>query len=149
MREQGFTAQEAYEYMKKAKNVSGNVNKGQLVEDLMDDIMVNKKGYTKLPSKVEGNHGIDGVYVKYDKNGNIKELVIAEAKFGRSRLGKTSMGRQMSDQWIDGNINKMLRSDDVATRNAGRILDDYINNRGGIYSKQLLRLKKTGHLSIK
>ena len=59
------------------------------------------------------------------------------------------MGRQMSDQWIDGNINKMLRSDDVATRNAGRILDDYINNRGGIYSKQLLRLKKTGHLSIK
>ena len=30
----------------------------------MDDVMINKRGYEKRPSKVHGNQGIDGVYVK-------------------------------------------------------------------------------------
>ena len=135
--------------MKNAKNVSGNMNKGNLAERLMDDIMTNKKGYKQLPSKVEGNHGIDGIYVKYDLDGrNIKDLIIGEAKFGKSRLGNTSMGKQMSDSWIEGNINKMLNSSDFETRRAGRNLMDYLNNQGGGYSKTIFRLKKTGHLSI-
>ncbi len=75
--------------------------KGTMAEKITDKIM-KKQGYTKLPSKVEGNHGIDGLYAKYDKNGNVSEMVINETKFnskGKLKLGRTKrIGRQMSDR---------------------------------------------------
>lgn len=32
------------------------------------------KGYEKVFSKVEGEHGIDGLYIKCDANGNVRAL---------------------------------------------------------------------------
>ncbi|BCZ45190.1 hypothetical protein psyc5s11_12570 [Clostridium gelidum] len=144
LRDEGFSSQEAYNYMKEARNAQGTVERGLVGEDLMDDIVVNKNEYTKLPSKVEGNHGIDGVYVKHDVNGNINDVVIGEAKFGNSRLGNTSMGKQMSDDWIDANIGKMGLSSDKATREAGKALRDFLDN-GGTYTKQLFKIKPSGY----
>lgn len=43
--------------------------------------------------------GIDGVYYKVDGR---PPYIIAEAKYGTSKLGKTLDGKQMSDSWING-----------------------------------------------
>lgn len=45
--------------------------------------------------------GIDGLYENKNEDLPIK-FVIDEAKFGRSRLGKTEDGKQMSDDWLLG-----------------------------------------------
>ncbi|KNY27945.1 RHS repeat-associated core domain-containing protein [Pseudobacteroides cellulosolvens] len=112
--------------------------KGAMAEKITDKMM-KKKGYKKLPSKVEGNHGIDGLYAKYDKNGNVKELIVNETKFnskGKLRLNKkTSMGPQMSNRWVRGNTDKMMTSNDAFTRRAGYELDDVLDNNRGILNK--------------
>lgn len=135
--------------MKAARNAKTNSQREQVGEGLMEAIM-KKQNYSRLPSKVEGNHGIDGVFVKLNKNGDIKELVIGEAKFGSSRLGKTSMGRQMSDPWIKANIKKMQNAKDTATQDAGNLINKYIINQmkmgkvKDIYKKELFRIKPSG-----
>ena len=160
----GLTAEEAYDIMNQAKNVKGSVAKGILVEQLMDTIM-KKHGYTQLPSKLNSNNGIDGIYVKYDSRGRITKLVIGEAKFGNSRLGNTvTMGRQMGDRWIQGNINNMRRRGQTqAVKDAGKELYDYINGLGkykptnpnfnnqskGKYQAFILRLRASGYISVK
>lgn len=45
--------------------------------------------------------GIDGLYKNINKDSNIK-YVIDEAKFGKSQLGKTKDGLQMSNDWLTG-----------------------------------------------
>ena len=52
--------------------------------------------------------GIDGLYENQNKDSPIR-YVIDEAKFGRSRLGKTEDGKQMSDEWLRGDRTKNKR----------------------------------------
>jgi hypothetical protein len=47
-----------------------------------------------------GAAGIDKLFIRLDKAGQPRSLMVAEAKFGSSRLGNTATGRQMSDSWI-------------------------------------------------
>ena len=78
----------------------------------MHEIM-KMQGYEKLESKVGSNNGYDGLYVKRDSKGRVTEVVIGEAKYGRARLGTTiKMGKQMSNPWIEGNLEKMKNSVD-------------------------------------
>ena len=153
LRKLGLTAEEAHDFMKRANNVQGNAAKGQLGEELMDTIM-KKNGYQQLPSKLKSNNGIDGVYVKYDSKGRIKELVVGEAKFGNSKLGMTSMGKQMDAQWIEGNVSKMrFLGADKNVRAAGRELYNYLGiknpSKSGNYTAAVFRLRKSGNISIK
>jgi len=64
-------------------------------------------GYQKVPSKVGGNRGIDGIFIKRDPTGKLKDVVIVESKVGSSRLGKTGSGVQMSKNWILTNLQKL------------------------------------------
>ena len=150
LRKLGLTAQEAFTFMKNAGSVNGIVDKGQLGEKLMDRIM-EIRGYEKLPSKVGSNNGIDGIYVKRDpRTGKISKLVIGEAKFGNSRLGKTSMGRQMEQTWIEGNIRKMLNQiNSTVVINAGKELNKYVIIDQKPYIAAIFRSRKTGNISIK
>jgi hypothetical protein len=43
--------------------------------------------------------GIDGLYVKRDRSGAPRDLLVGEAKFGGSRLGVTKDGKQLSTTW--------------------------------------------------
>ena len=133
--------------MKQAGNITNSQAKRQLGEDLMKDIMT-KEGYDMLPSKVGSNNGFDGLFVKYGKDGKINDVVIGEAKFGRSRLGNTSMGKQMGTRWVNGNIQKMIDSKDLATAQAGKAVSEFIGN-GNSYSREIFKLKKTGYFSRK
>jgi len=101
----------------------------------MADLVFEEAGFQKLPSKVGPNNGFDGVYVKYGPNGEIVDLVINESKFssatnaaddytGKYSLGKTVQGYiQMSTEWINMNIDKMLKSKDPKVVETGEVLD--------------------------
>lgn len=81
-----------------------NPFKGALGESLMDDFFT--RGFLErsggwvagTPSRI-GPRGIDGLYFKSDAAGHIKDLFVAEAKYGASRLGLTKDGVQMGGPW--------------------------------------------------
>lgn len=50
------------------------------------------------PARV-GASGIDGIMLKTDARGNIRDALVIESKAFGSKPGQTSYGRQMSEQW--------------------------------------------------
>lgn len=75
--------------------------------------------------------GIDGLYKNKNEDSPIK-YVIDEAKFGRSRLGKTEDGKQMSDEWLRGDItgnNRILDAVDGDDELAEEIIDALENGQ--------------------
>jgi len=58
-------------------------------------------GWTQIEGEV-GRNGIDGLYYK-KKNGVISEVLVAESKWNKSRLGKSGKNKlikQMSKDWV-------------------------------------------------
>lgn len=47
-----------------------------------------------------GNRGIDALFVKVGRDGNVRGVMIADAKFQGSRLIQTRTGQQMSHAWV-------------------------------------------------
>lgn len=88
-------------------------------------IAYERAGYQQLPSMLSSNNGFDGVFIKKTPDGSVVDIIINESKFtstGRASLANTNMGKQMSPEWIDANIRKMLVSDDPAVRATARLL---------------------------
>lgn len=81
-----------------------NKYKGNLAENIMDQFFVKDDWKRVIPSL--NNNGFDGLYIKY-KNGIPVDMIVSESKYGSSKLGNTSNGKQMSPNWIKNNINKM------------------------------------------
>lgn len=77
--------------------------KGAVGESVMDKLLSNhlkESGQWQRLARL-GPQGIDGLYVKLDAKGVPKDLLVAEAKFGTSRLSNTVDGcQQMSHCWI-------------------------------------------------
>ena len=112
--------------------------KGYLAESLMDDYFV-KDGWEIIDGK-RGRNGFDGLYVKRNKNGTIKDWIAAEAKSGNSKQQMTSRGLQLSPEWVDGNLQDLLKiaQDKANTANtisAQKRLSDI---------KQIINLKNNG-----
>lgn len=72
--------------------------KGRL-GDRLTALRLAARGYKKLPSKYDGLHGIDGIYVKRNAAGEIDEIRLVESKVDTSRLNPGPPA-QMSDEWI-------------------------------------------------
>jgi hypothetical protein len=126
----------------RAKQAKTNAEKGQVGEDFADLVM-QRTGRKKLPSKVGSNNGFDGLYIKYSKDGKIADIIINESKFGKARLGRTLMGKQMSNKWIEGNLKKMLKSPDPEVRKAAKIVQRFIED-GNSVTKTLNRVNSNG-----
>jgi len=47
-----------------------------------------------------GRTGFDGLLVKVDDSGSVRDLLIVESKFNTSALKSTNHGTQMSDEWV-------------------------------------------------
>lgn len=69
----------------------------------------------KIPG-FNGNNGFDGVYIKKDASGNVTDIIINEVKqvnSGSISLSPantaTGLPRQMTDEWIDNVIERMLQ----------------------------------------
>ena len=85
-----------------------------------------RAGFDELPARLPANQGFDGVWIKRRADGSIKDIVITESKFasdGRLRLSDTkTMGRQLSPEWINANIDRMIQSTNPAIVRTGRLL---------------------------
>jgi len=82
---------------------------GKIAERMMDKNF-RTSGWTKIEGEV-GRNGFDGLYVKLDKNGNVKSVMIVESKYGKSAsLSRTMDGaRQMSSQWSNKKIDDLIK----------------------------------------
>ena len=65
-----------------------------------------KSGWKKIEGEV-GRNGIDGLYVKYDKRGNIKDVMLVEAKYGKAQLNRKT--NQMSKEWSLKKIDELIK----------------------------------------
>lgn len=118
--------------------------KGNFGEYKADDNLVNNQslkdaGYDlkpigrPAPASLDDTivKGIDGLYENQNEDSPIR-YVIDEAKFGRSRLGKTEDGKQMSDEWLRGDItgnNRILDAVDGDEELAEKIIDALENGQ--------------------
>lgn len=111
-----------------------NFYRGEIGEHVMHAV-VEKGGWHFTESRLGkgGPQGLDGLYVKYDRNGNPSKVMITDAKYGSSKLGMTLDGKQMSRQWIAARLkgsvtNYQNAAEDVTkgkiTRTSKRIFSD-------------------------
>ena len=86
-----------------------NIVNGNASECMMHQFYT-KTGWIKIEGEI-GRNGIDGLYYKI-KNGQIKEVLVAESKWNTSRLGrsgKNKMVKQMSQHWVLRTMDKLER----------------------------------------
>lgn len=91
--------------------------KGLVGENIMHNIL-KSTGWTYTESRlgVGGPQGLDGLYVKYNKNGVPKNIMVSEAKYGSSQLGNTNDGKQMSYEWITKRLKQAARRYSTAAK---------------------------------
>ncbi|MES2662942.1 MAG: ankyrin repeat domain-containing protein [Pseudomonadota bacterium] len=89
-------------------------------------------GYDRMETKLNGNQGFDGVWVKRDKTGQVIDVVINETKY-RTK-GKASLGYiikdgdrhyQGSPEWIQDVRERMDGSNDLAVQATAQFLNDH------------------------
>ncbi|HDZ4936235.1 TPA: hypothetical protein RTF97_001675 [Campylobacter jejuni] len=130
---------------KQIQRLKNNRQKGNYAEMQMDEYY-KVKGYERISfNEVKGlddkiHHGIDGIYYNPNKN---PKYIIAEAKFGKSKLNKKT--GQMSDKWLTDNKLKRLK-DNVGEKHAKEI-DKLLNSNE--VRKDLFHIDKSGNVSIK
>lgn len=123
------------------KKIKGNISE-KLMDWYFQDIIAGE--WEKLEGEV-GCNGIDGLYVKRDKNGNIKQVLICESKYNTSQLGETNNGTQMSKEWIQAKLDALQKANldnkDYAT------IKEMVNEDK--YRARIFRLKEIdGELKI-
>lgn len=118
--------------------------KGDISENMMDWYFKNSK-WEKLEGEV-GSNGIDGLYVKRDKDGNIKDVMVVESKYNKSKLGDTLNGKQMSKEWVEAKLNELEKAN-PENKDYPQV-KNHIEN--GNYRARLWQMKEIdGNLEIK
>lgn len=108
---------------------------GAINENIMNKYF-KSQGWTKIEGEV-GRNGIDGLYIKKNKDGIIRDVLVAESKYNRSGLQHTNNGKQMSNQWVL----KKIKDLEVKYPNNHDyyVIEQYVNNN--IYRSLLWNLK--------
>ena len=86
-----------------------NIINGASAECVMHHFYTNS-GWIQIEGEI-GRNGIDGLYYK-KKNGSIKEVLVAESKWNKSRLGRSGKNKavlQMSQEWVLRTMNKLIK----------------------------------------
>ena len=86
--------------------------------DVLTGKLLESSGYEELPSKVNKTQGIDGVYVRQNDEGRLTEVLIVENKVDGGILAEG----QMTEEWINGNVEKMLVHSDERVRQTGQLV---------------------------
>lgn len=100
--------------------------KGRL-GDRLTALRLLARGYKKLPSKYDGLHGFDGVYVKKNAAGEIVEIRLVESKVDSSRL-IPGPPPQMSDEWIRQVCAKMQEQGNPELTETARLILDHMSS---------------------
>jgi len=86
-----------------------NIVNGYATECVMNHFYTTT-GWIRIEGEV-GRNGIDGLYYKLD-HGNIKEILVAESKWNKSRLGRSGKGKllkQMSKKWVLKTLDRLIK----------------------------------------
>lgn len=62
---------------------------------------------TLSPRPDGGRQGLDGLLLHLDNEGNPNQLIVVEAKYGKSTLGMTNDGMQMGARWTERRLAKV------------------------------------------
>ncbi len=120
-----------------------NHTAGAINESLMLRFFTDS-GWKAVDGQV-GRTGFDGLLVKIDGSGSVRDLLIVESKFNTSALKSTNHGTQMSDEWIRRKIQALrnqMPEDDIY-RQIERLIDQ------GVYRARLWNMKvRNGKASI-
>lgn len=115
-----------------------NSARGKLGEGLSDSYFsrLDNKSWTKLTPR-KGSQGIDHLYLKYDKKGHVRGMIVGESKFGSSKLGMTKDGEQMGQNWVRNRLKSYLDNPpQQLTRNERQyfqaVIDGKIDYRGRV-----------------
>ncbi len=110
---------------------------GQVNEKIMDKYF-QKSGWKKIEGEV-GRNGVDGLYIKYDENGNIKDVMLVEAKYNKSTINRTVDGSmQMSKEWSIKKIDELIKK--YPDNKEYKIIKEKLLNRD--YRARLWRMKE-------
>ncbi|MFZ2539573.1 MAG: T7SS effector LXG polymorphic toxin [Oscillospiraceae bacterium] len=118
-----------------------NMQKGNYGEMKMDDYF-ESQGYERISTDrvtdLNGSthQGIDGVYLN---PGPPPKYIVAEAKYGSSKLGYTKDGKQMSDTWIETRLENAVgenMADDILLNGYDKVLTNILTD-GEIITKSL------------
>ena len=89
--------------------------KGDFGERMMDAAMTKRLlrvtgGWSIATPARTGRSGIDGLYFKLDSDGNFRDLLVADAKYGTATLDVLKDGtKQMSREWIQPRLDHTAR----------------------------------------
>ncbi len=121
-----------------------NIVNGNASECMMHQFYTNT-GWVKIEGEV-GRNGIDGLYYK-TKNGQIREVLVAESKWNTSRLGrsgKNKLVKQMSQHWVLRAMDKLERHKPLPQYNSIKKLIE--NDQ---YRARLFKVIPVGNESIR
>ncbi len=99
-------------YVYSGSPLAMNPVKGALLESCIPGILQRRilepagHQWAQITPHRSGPAGIDNLFVKLNKSGYPRGLMVAEAKFGSSKLGWTRDGRQMSSPWVRSRLIK-------------------------------------------
>lgn len=101
-------------------------------------------GWQRIEGQV-GRSGIDGLFVKRNGEGVVREVLVVESKYNTGTLQATNHGQQMSRDWVQRKLQQLReRQPDDATY---RRIEELIN--GGYYRARLWTMRvDTGQLRI-
>lgn len=108
---------------------------GTLNENLMNRYFISS-GWTKIEGEV-GRNGIDGLFIKRNKEGIVKEVLIVESKYNKSGLQDTNNGKQMTKQWIQKKIENLQK--EYPNNEDYKQIEQFVSN--DIYRAMLWNLK--------
>jgi hypothetical protein len=112
-----------------------------------------KSGWKCINGKYKGNNGFDGLCIKTNWFGNVKDVLILETKAGSSRLGTAKCGQQMSYSCIIDTLS-LLNEKEKNNMNFFIKLLGLDNNKykqiinlvkNGKYRRRLIRIEATGN----
>ena len=120
-----------------------NIVNGYSTECVMHRFYTNS-GWIQIEGEI-GRNGIDGLYYK-KKNGVIRELLVAESKWNKSRLGrsgKNKLVKQMSQEWVLRTIQRLQKYKPLPEYNS---IQKLVQN--GQYRARLFRMVPVGENQI-
>jgi hypothetical protein len=109
----GVTAASRYQTVIRSQGPAATVYemnpvKGDIGEAIGREVLRSSGWIPGTPART-GQAGIDLLHFKTDSSGNIRGLMVTEAKYGASRLAITKDGLQMSREWIGRRLDYTAR----------------------------------------
>jgi hypothetical protein len=111
----------------------------QAVGHISEQVMIRhfeSTGWTRIEGQI-GRSGIDGLFVKRNADGVVREVLAVESKYNTSALQPTNHGQQMSRVWVEKKLQNLReRQPDEATyRKVEELVD------GGYYRARLWTMR--------